>query len=277
MAAQKPIITLSKLLATTSPIDAQLKAPASSSEGPEENSAASRFSVDQVILKPDSRIVMVTDPRSPGADRLRYLRLRLQELRGLSKLKTLSITSALPKDGKSTVALNLAVALSEGGKRRVLIIEGDLHQPALSMILDVPRREGLAECLEENSDPLSCISFLDPLGIHLLQAGKAHANPTELLQSSALSVVLEKLSSSFEWILIDTPPVVPLTDAITLSRLSDGTLFVVRADQTPRQAVDEAISQVGQRNIVGIVVNGVQELNDNYYKYAKYYGKGPQS
>ena len=199
--------------------------------------------------------------------------MRLQEWRGLATLRSLAISSAMPGDGKSTIALNLATTLAENGKRSVLLIEGDLHLPSLAKALNIPAQPGLAECLENGVDPIMHIRRLKPLQFFMLQSGQAHGNPTELLQSAALPRLLEGIGPYFDWVLIDTPAIAPLTDALTISRYCDGTLLVVRADHTIREAVDDAVSQLGAERLVGIVFNGAEGLNRYYSKYSKYYGR----
>jgi protein-tyrosine kinase len=191
----------------------------------------------------------------------------------MGKLRSLLITSALPQDGKSTVALNLATVLAQGGKHTVLLIEADLYHPSLAQRLGLRARPGLAECLESGLDPISAIRRLEPLHCYLLQAGEYHGNPTELLQSDLLPGVLQRLSPYFDWILIDTPPVAPLTDALLISQHVDGCLLVVRADRTPREAVEEAIKLLGTKRVLGILFNGAEGLNRLYSKYYGYYGK----
>jgi capsular exopolysaccharide synthesis family protein len=222
-----------------------------------------------VQLPPSTRISVHSDPRGPCADRFRLLSLRLQERGAAAKLKIILITSPRPHDGKSTVALNLAGALAERNRRRVLLIGADLHRPVLTEQLGISPHRGLAECLEEGVHPLSVIRRLDPLGWYLLPAGKAYRNPTELLQTEAVAKVIKDLSHRFDWVLIDAPPVSPLTDALSLRPLSDASLLVVRAGQTPTQAVEQAISLLGKKHVLGIVLNGMDGLDRTY---AQYYG-----
>lgn len=228
--------------------------------------------VEEVDLKPMHRIVTVSDPRSPGADRFRYLRMRLRELSAKGPLKFLVITSPLPADGKSTVAINLATTLSERGLRSVLLIEGDLHRPSLAKTLGIPVRAGLAECIEDGVDPLAALTKLNPLNWYLMQAGQPHGNPTEILQSASTSIVLQTLAPHFDWILIDTPPLAPLTDALSLARLADASLLVLRAGHTPREAAEEALALLGPGHVAGIIFNGAEGLNKLYKKYSGYYG-----
>lgn len=275
MAAEKPIISLKEFLERSPKTPGELQAipgpdlPAELPASPD----LSQVPEERVNLRPESRVVMINDPRSPGADRFRYLRMHLRALKTSAKLQSLVITSPLPRDGKSTVTINLATVLAEHGKRAVLVIEADLHQPALAKALGLAPRPGLAECLEKNLDPLSGLRRLDPLRWYLLQGGQPQSNPTELVQSAELSKVLAKLAPLFDWILIDTPPVAPLTDALSISRQTDATLLVVRADHTPREAVDDAVSHLGANRVAAIVFNGAHGLNRLYSKYSRYYGK----
>ncbi len=179
----------------------------------------------------------------------------------------------MPEDGKSTIAMSLATNLSEQGQRTVLLIEADLHKPALARSLGLRPRPGLAECLEDGLDPLSQLRKVEPLGWYSLQAGSPRGNPTELIQSDALKALMERLTPYFEWILIDTPPVLPLTDALSFSRQVDATLLVVRADRTPREAIEQALTVIGRKHVLGIVLNGAEGLGRLYSQYYRHYGK----
>ncbi|HVW87681.1 MAG TPA: CpsD/CapB family tyrosine-protein kinase [Bryobacteraceae bacterium] len=233
--------------------------------------------VDAVSIGPDSRIVVHTSPRSPSADRFRFLRMRLRDLWDAQKLRRLLITSALPRDGKSTVALNLATTLAEHGKRTVLLIEADLHHPTLTVELGLERGPGLAECLENGVDVLSVIRRIEPLGWYLLPAGMPQSNPTELLQNDALSAIIERVGPYFDWVLIDAPPVKPLADALSLSRQAHATLLVARAGRTPSQAVEEALTLIGRKNVLGIILNGVEGIDAAYSKYYGSYARAAMS
>ncbi len=226
--------------------------------------------VVQANIKPESRVVLFTDPEGPAADRFRYLRMRFREFQTLSNLRSLVITSALPQEGKSTVTLNLATALAEKGKRRVLVVEADLYRPTATSILGLPEAPGLAECLESGLDPLSAIRRVEPLGWYLLSAGEADSSPAELMHSDTLAGIINRVSSDFQWVLFDTPPVIPLTDALTLAAHVDGTLMVVQANRTPQDAVERALELVGTKHLVGIVLNGADGLAPNYGNYAYY-------
>jgi len=250
----------------------------SASNGASEN-VGTPLSVQQVPttevqVAPDSRIVVHTDPRSAGADRFRFLRMCLRELWKAGKLKSLLITSPLPQDGKSTIALNLATALAERGKHSVLLIEADLHHPTLTTQLGLEGRHGLADCLDDSLNPISVIRRIEPLSWYLLSAGEPRSNPTELLQSEALAGLIQKLCTQFDWVLIDSPPVSPLTDALLLARQANATLLVAREGRTPRETLERAIALLGRQRVLGIVLNGMEGLEP---LYSGYYGYGEYS
>jgi len=228
--------------------------------------------VEEVEIKPSLRLIMLSEPRSPGADRFRYLRMRLRELSGKGRLKSLVITSPNPQDGKSTVVMNLATALAEEGRRQVLVIEADLYRPSVAKGLGIPTRPGLAECLEGALDPVLALRRLEPLKWYLLQAGTPQGNPSEILQSGSMTHVMATLTPLFDWVLIDTPPVAPLTDALGLAQFADACLLVLRADRTPREAVEEALALLGPGRVAGLIFNGAEDLNRLYGRYSEYYG-----
>jgi capsular exopolysaccharide synthesis family protein len=207
--------------------------------------------------------------------------MHLRNLREARNLKTVLISSPVSEDGKSTIALNLATALAEEGKHRVLLLEADLHHaPLVSQLGLVQGGGGLVDCLERNVDPPTVIRRLDPLGWCLLPAGEVHSNPTDLLQTTAYASVIKTLSDHFDWILVDSPPVVALTDALFLRQHADGVLLVVRAGHTPQEAVEDAVRQLGGQHVLAVVLNAVEGLDRLYYKYGGTYpgkGKSPKT
>ena len=230
--------------------------------------ALPQFPIEETHVGPESRLAYHFEPRSQAAERFRLLRMRLKEYWNAGKLKKLLITSALANDGKTTVLLNLATALAERGKRSVLVVEADLHRSTIADTLKLRLGQGLTECLtNEALPPLSVIRRIEPLGWHFMPAGEPRRNPTELLQTPALGKLMLKLSTSFDWVLIDSPPVVQLTDPISLQQHADASLLVVRGGRTPREAVDQAIALLGKKNILGVVLNGVEAKAHPYYQY----------
>jgi len=226
------------------------------------------FPAETSPVPPGSRVVVHTDPRSAGADRFRLVQIRLRHLQASKKLKSLLITSPLPGDGKSTVALNLATALSEKGKRAVLLLEADVYRPSLVKRLGLNPWPGLTEYFESKGDPMLAIRRIDPLGFYLLPAGRATEGGS-LLQFAFTSQLMEGLATTFRWIIIDSPPTTPMAEILALKAHSDATLLVSRAGRTPREAIEEATRTIGRDHVLGIILNGVEGLD---HVYSKYYG-----
>jgi protein-tyrosine kinase len=222
---------------------------------------------DEVAITERNRILYHTEPDGVAADRFRLLRMRLQAIGNTSKLKKLLITSPLPGEGKSTMVLNLATALSGRGKRAVLVVEADLYHAPLINMLELPCRPGLAECLETGINPSGAITRIKPLEWYLLPAGKASANPTDLLQGEQFPSVLDQLGPHFDWILIDSPPVIPVAATLSISNHCDGSLLVVRAGSTSQDAVEEAIGLIGRQRVIGVLLNGIGARDLVYSKY----------
>lgn len=226
------------------------------------------FAVERAHVTATNRLIYHDDPRSAAADRFRYIRMRLGEQWNRGSVRKLLVTSPLAHDGKSTVLMNLATALSERGNRSVLVVEADLHHSLMVRNLKLNAWAGLADCLQDQSiSPLSSVRRVEPFGWHLLPAGEVRRNPTELLQSPALGGILEKVSACFDWVLVDSPPVLALTDAIALQEHTDASLLVVRAGETPRAAVEKTIELLGSRNIAGVVLNAVERRNQPSYQH----------
>jgi Mrp family chromosome partitioning ATPase len=220
----------------------------------------------------ECRVVVYSDPTSAGADRFRMAQIRLKSLQAARKLKSVLITSPLPGEGKTTVALNLATVLSEKGKVPVLLLEADVFRPTLVKRLGLEPWSGLSECCKRGDDPMLASRRIDPLGFYLLPAGQAVEDGASLLQSNFASQLIKGLSSGFfSWVLVDSPPTTPVAAILALRAQVDGTLLVARAGETPREAIEESIRNLGRDHILGIILNGVEGLNR---MYSKYYGYG---
>lgn len=218
----------------------------------------------------EDRIVAYSDRRSAGAERFRLIRMALCSSQAGKAQKVVLITSPLPRDGKSTVALNLATCLAEEGRVKVLLLEADLHRPSLLTHLGLERLSGLTEVVSEMADPATVIRRIDPMGFYLLASGRCPENPTELLQTERFHGLLREFKGYFDWVLIDCPPAFPLSDVVALKALVDGVLLVARAGNTPREAVLEAVQLFKPGQVMGLILNGAEGVNR---LYAKYYGQ----
>lgn len=233
-----------------------------------EAARSTEFAAVEARIRPEQRLIVHTDPRGPATDRFRFLRMRLRELRAAGKLQSLLVTSPLAHDGRTTVVLNLATTLAEHGKRPVLVVEADLQHGNLPRHLGLENWNGVATCLQNDACPLKMIRRLDPLGWCLLPAGETRRNAAELLQTPAFGNLMQRVAPHFDWILVDSPPAVPLTDAVSLQHHVDATLLVVRAGQTPREALEQTVAVLGRTKICGVVFNGLDPREHPSYRYA---------
>lgn len=213
-------------------------------------------------------IVTRDDPKSPVAEAFRTLRTNLQ-FTGLDRpVRSVLITSAGPGEGKTTVTCNLAVAIAQSG-RRVIVIGADLRKPTIHEAFRCSNHVGLTNVLTGNVSWREALQRTDVDGVELLAAGPIPPNPAELLASQRMSNLCAELAQSADFVLIDAPPVIAVTDAGVLSRLVDGTLLVISIGITPREvakAAKEQLEQVGAR-LLGVVVNRLREESGYYYYY----------
>ena len=151
------------------------------------------------------------------------------------------------------------------------MVDGDLHRGSLNNQLALDPHVGFAECLQNRLNPLSAIRRVEPFGWYFLSSGQlVVGSPTELLHPQELATLFQKLSSQFDWIVVDSPPVLPLSDAVALRQHIDGSLLVARAGSTSAKAVEDAIALLGRRHVIGLILNGIEKLNQPYGAYSQY-------
>ncbi len=224
----------------------------------------------QVAPTASSRLVSLSDKESLGAEKFRFLGVRLRQLQQERSLKKLLITSTLSEEGKSTVTANLAATLARRKQQKVLLLEGDLRRPTQAQLFGGTRPAGLSEWLQSGTRTVSNIYHLDGPGFWLMPAGQPPENPLELMQSGKLAELLEQLVTCFDWVVIDSPPVLPLADTSVWSRFADGILLVVRSGRTERQALQRGLGAIDQSRLLGLVVNNYvgHDENDYYSRYS---------
>jgi len=250
--------------------------PVPAAPAPEKPAAAkvpapnfARFPTARVNLMPDSRMVALTEKEGLAGEKFRFLGVRLRQLQQAKKLKRVLITSTLPEEGKSLISGNLAVTLARRKQQKVLLIEGDLRRPAQALQFGLPGLAGLTEWLRDSSRPLENIYFLENAGFWFLPAGRTPENPLELMQSGKLAGLLEQLEAWFDWIVIDSPPLLPLADTSVWSRHSDGIVLVVREGRTERQQLERGLGVVDRSRLLGVVVNSCMDTQQKDY-YSRY-------
>jgi capsular exopolysaccharide synthesis family protein len=216
-----------------------------------------------------SRLVSVAEEGSLGAEKFRFLAVRLRHFRQNRPLKKVLITSTIPQEGKSTVAANLACTLARRRNQKTLLLDGDLRRPTVASQFGVGKVPGLCEWLSGRTETFN-IYKLESLGLWILPAGAAPQNPLELMQSGKLSLLMERLESWFDWIVIDSPPVLPLADTSLWSRLADGVLLVTRKGTTEKQQLKRGLDAIEKSKLLGALVNSSANAahTDYYQRYS---------
>jgi capsular exopolysaccharide synthesis family protein len=210
-----------------------------------------------------------------SVEQYRRLAARLYLAQADSRLKVVMVTSALPGEGKTLTAANLALTLSESYRRQVLLVDADLRRPCLHELFHVPNVTGLNEGLRAGADrKVPVIRVTDHLTI--LTAGRPEPDPMSVLASDRMRRVLEEAGSAFEWVIVDTPPIGLLSDARLLSSLVDTVLLVVRAGSTPTSAIGSAIEAIGRERILGVVLNRADDALP-HAEYANQYYASPRT
>lgn len=236
----------------------------------EQSDTFSRFKPLPIKLSAQSQLVCLTDRESPTAEALRLLGVRLRDLRRIKPLKKVLITSSIPQEGKSTIASNLACTLSRGTEERTLLIEGDVRRPTLSKLFGIHSNPGICDCIYHHQNPLDTIYHLEDANLWIWPAGHAPENPLEVLQSPRLPVIMNHLAANFDWIVIDSPPVLPLADTSIWMRMADGILLVTRQGTTEKKQLQKGLEALDPKKTLGALVNGakVSAYSGYYYRTA---------
>jgi protein-tyrosine kinase len=223
---------------------------------------------------PTSRLVAWTDPNSLGAEKFRALAVRLDHMRRQQEFTSIQITSSVINEGKTFVAANLAVTLAKHSGSRTLLIEGDLHRPTLAPIFGLKELQGLSGWWSGRDQDISrFLVRFNGTALWFLPAGKACDRPSEILQSARLADAFAQLAGRFDWIIVDSTPMLPVIDANLWSRLVDGTLLVVREGVAPLKALKSGLQSLDHPKLIGVVVNEASEFDQIDYD-GQYYGAG---
>ncbi|WP_251106640.1 tyrosine-protein kinase family protein [Alloacidobacterium dinghuense] len=237
-----------------------------------------RFQSLSITASVKSQLACVTDKESLVAEKFRFLGVRLRHLQRERPLKKVLITSTIPREGKSTVAANLACTFARKKQQRTLLLEGDVRRPSLSQLFGLRGMLGLCDWLHGNDKSVSNIYHLEDLDLWIMPAGIATDNPLELLQSGRLSAMMSQVTSLFDWVIIDSPPVLPLADTSVWSRLADGILLVARQGTTEKRQLQRGLEALDHQKLIGALLNGSQSSGPNdYYYYRQPSTSGPDS
>ncbi len=206
-----------------------------------------------------------------AAERFRILRAKIERMNLNSpERRVLAVTSAVPEEGKSLIAANLARALAMDPRGKTLLIDCDLRKPAVHRYFGIPFTPGLSDALVGNKALASVIQSLEP-GLDVIPAGSPVIDATRAVELPQLSSMLDELKKHYRYIVVDCPPVLLCPEPLTLSSLVDGTVMVVRAWRTHKKLVRDAVTLLGKERFVGVIVNDAKDAL-NEYGYYGYYG-----
>jgi polysaccharide biosynthesis transport protein len=213
-------------------------------------------------------MILRDQPLAAASEAIRRLRTNLQCIDVANRPKSIVISSSIPGEGKSTIALNLAVSLADTGTR-VILVDADLRRPSVAEYVGIEGGVGLTTVLIGRADVKDVVQSLGATGLDLLPAGQIPPNPSELLGSMAMADLLEQLSVSYDMVLLDSPPLLPVTDAVVLSNLAGGALVVVGADRIHRPQLQQSLEslETAGAHLFGIVMNKIARREAAAYSY----------
>lgn len=226
----------------------------------------------------DPLLITFLEPESQAAESFKLLGVKILSGNSAPKSRVVMITSPQPFDGKSTVAANLAVAIAQELNKYAVLVDCDLRSPSLHRIFGLQASVGLHEYLAKGTSVESYLVKTPVKKLTLLPGGKPSSNPSELLSSDKMRLLIEELRHRYydRYIIADFPPAAFAADTSFLSTIVDGVLLVARSGKTPKEMLREAIARIGRDTLLGVVFNEDGETHRGYYNYYRYYQKRQQ-
>ena len=250
---------------------AEASAPLSlNPQPPIEAFAAGRFD----LSKANHRIRSVLDPHTLEGEQYRLLRSKLSLMQKDQGIKVLLVTSSVPGEGKTFTSCSLACVLALEPGKRVLLIDCDLRRPRVCSdfgLIQVNPPDGLSQVLRGELRIDEVLLKANESNLYLLPAGAEPQNPAELLSSPHLERSINSISASFDWVIIDAPPVLAMADASIIAPLCDGILLVIHMENTPTKVITQSIQRIGQDRILGLILNRVRQIKGSHYYYNYYH------
>lgn len=221
----------------------------------------------------ESRLHFETDPRSPYAEAIRRLRTNLMFVDVTTGRHAFVVTSAMPSDGKTVTSVNLGLAIADAGTR-VLLVDADLRNPSVAKTMGIDGSVGLTTVLLGRVAAEDVVQQWRDTNLFVLPAGQIPPNPSELLGSEPMEELFSKLLHDYEFIIVDSPPVVPVIDAVVLERYTGGILMVVGADRTRKRDLSHALKSLEtvKAKVAGFAINTVPVKSADLYHYGYRYG-----
>lgn len=222
---------------------------------------------------PDSLLIDPMNPHEAPTEEFRTLRTRLNHMQSLQPIHTAVVTSPSPAEGKSFAAINLALAQAQLAGNHTLLCDFDFRRPIAHSLLQLDRSPGATDYLLGKIPLHEAIVKIGDSNLYVMPAGEAVINPLELLNLREVKDMIDQLPTVFNWVILDSPPLLFAADANLLSTLCHGTILVVRIGSTTIDSITRAMQSLCQNNVLGIVVNGARrgELYSKYTYYHSYY------
>jgi protein-tyrosine kinase len=222
---------------------------------------------------PDALLVNSAKPREGPGEEFRTLRTRLNHLQTLQPLHTLVVTSASPAEGKSFTATNLALTQAQLAGKRIMLADFDFRRPTVDKAFQLSASPGITDYLRGKASLTQVIRRIASTNLHIMTSGESVPNPLELLNLKECRQLLDSLREHFDWVILDSPPLLFAADGNLLATMCDSTILVVRIGSTTFDAVTRALQSLCENNVLGIVVNGARrgELYSKYSYYHDYY------
>jgi capsular exopolysaccharide synthesis family protein len=233
---------------------------------------ADRFDLTQASLQ----IKSILNPLTLVGEQFRLLRSRLGLLQKQRGIKTILVTSTVPEEGKTFTASGLVGVFAQEPGKRVLLIDADMRKPKSGRNFGLNGSSvntGLSEVLRGSTDFQNALLTSENPEFSFLPSGSLPANPSELLGASIFESILRTASENFDWIILDSPPVMSLSDTTLLSPLCDAVILVVRANSTPSALIEDTVNRIGRDHICGVVLNRQKQIHQSRYYYQYYYRK----
>lgn len=220
-------------------------------------------------------IIVQSNPKSPISESYRTLRTNIQFANVDQTIRTILVTSTSPGEGKTTTLTNLAVAMAQDGKN-ILVIDCDMRKPRIHKVFEISNKKGLSDILMKRCNAEEAIIKVPEGNLDVITAGIIPENPSELLNSASMRSFMDTMRNMYDYVFVDTPPVIPVTDAMIMSRYIDGVVLVISHGKTQIDMAKSAVDQLQsvKANILGVTLNRIPVTDSKAYYNYYYYAEG---
>ena len=244
-------------IATTEKVRTDSRDVVSSTNDDTDETALSQCTTTDWEPNPRTMLFFSSEEQAPGRENFRTLRSRLYQSRENAPLKRILVTSSLPKEGKSFVSANLAQVMALQQGCRTLLIDADLRTASLHSALGTSEAPGLSEYLLGETEEFGIIQKGTMENLFFIPSGRPVSGQSEVVANGRLKLLLDRVGPLFEWIIVDSPAVIPVSDAVVIASFCDGVLMVVRSNSTPFDIVRKARERFREEHLLGVVLNGI--------------------